>query len=433
MAVKPSHILGMNGRYRYTASNSSDARKFGFSKLRTKELLKEHKIPTAEIYHVFETLDDLENINWETIPTPFVIKPASGSAGKGIWVILSKTPDKPLWKDNNKETLTAEDLSLHISNILDGEFSTWGSNHKALIEEMIPAHPDLGRYSYRGTPDVRVIIYNSIPVMAMARIPTKESGGRANLDQGALGLGIDIASGTTTYGIQGKGKPLTHFPNSKKKIRGVQIPFWHQVLKVAVQAARAAGYSYMGADLFIHPERGPMIVELNGFPGLSIQLSNKAGLKNRMNRVRGLEVVDAEHGVKIAQALFSEGVSEKVKTEQGMVVISHKPTMTVYGDQRKQRQAQALVNTGRFRSAISQKLAQKLGLFDLDDLLWRQQEGLEGKLPVVELRFKLKGKTVKTAVVVSKKLNSSKFDFELGRKDLSGFLVGDAQTGETPS
>jgi len=77
MATKPSHILGMNGRYRYTKMNPATARSFGFSKLKTKQLLFENKIPTAAIYHVFSSLTDLETINWETIPSPFVIKPSS--------------------------------------------------------------------------------------------------------------------------------------------------------------------------------------------------------------------------------------------------------------------------------------------------------------------------------------------------------------------
>jgi len=40
--------------------------------------------------------------------------------------------------------------------------------------------------------------------MAMLRLPTKESGGKANLQQGAIGLGIDMASGVTTSAVQGR-------------------------------------------------------------------------------------------------------------------------------------------------------------------------------------------------------------------------------------
>jgi alpha-L-glutamate ligase-like protein len=426
MGIKPSNILGMNARYQYTKRNPYSAKQYGFSKLRTKELLNEHGIPSAQVFHIFTELQDIEKINWDIIPAPFVIKPASGSAGKGIWVITKKLANKQAWKTSHNKTIYENDLNLHISNILDGEFSTWGSTHKAIVEEMIPAHPDLSKYSYKGTPDIRVIVYNSVPVMAMARIPTKQSNGKANLDQGALGLGIDIATGHTTYAVRGKSEKITHFPGTKKKVAGIKIPNWNKILEVAVQSSNAAGYVFMGADIFIHPEKGPMIVELNGYPGLSIQICNRAGLKRRIERVEGLEITDAKHGVKVAQALFAHTFSDQIQIDSGRQVITTKPIIQILDEKRKQHETQALVNTGRFRSAISEKYAHDLGLFDIDDLLWRQKEGIEGKVPVIEIKYKIKGKTVKTAMVVIKKLNSSKTKVELGRKDLQGFLIGDS-------
>lgn len=427
MSIKPSHILGMNARHQYTKLNPSSAKKFGFSKLKTKELLQEFNIPTAQVYHVFESINDLETINWETIPTPFVIKPASGSAGKGIVVIHNKIPDQPKWKNHEGKIVGTDFLNLHVANILDGEYTTWGSNHKAIVEEMIPAHPSLARYAYRGTPDIRVVVFNSVPVMAMARIPTKESEGRANLDQGAIGLGIDMATGITTYGVFGKKKVITHFPGSKKKANGILIPHWNEVLETAVKAANAAGYVFMGADIFIHPEKGPMIVELNGYPGLSIQLCNRAGLKRRIDRIEGLEVRDAKHGVKIAQALFAESFADKIKVEEGLKIISTTPTISVLGDNDKWYSSDAKVNTGRSRSAIGAQFADQLGLVDLDDLLWRQQESIEGKVPVVEVTFRMKGNKIKTAMVVTKRLNKSKYKVELGKRDIQGFLIGEIE------
>lgn len=427
MSSKPSHILGMNARYFYTKMNSGSSRQFGFSKLKTKLLLQENKIPTAKLYHILESVEQLEQLQWEHIPTPFVIKPVSGSAGKGILVIIEKKENESIWINNSKHEFSKEDLELHIRNIFDGEFSTWGSQYFALIEEMIPPHPKLAKLAYQGTPDVRIIVFNSVPVMAMLRVPTKESDGKANLDKGAIGLGIDIATGVTTYGIKGKGEQITHFPHSKKKVNGITIPFWTQTLELAVKAANVAGYEFMGADLFIHEEKGPMVVELNGFPGLSIQLANREGLKRRLERVEGLEVHNPEHGVKIAQALFAEEFADKIKAKEGIKIIPIDPQVIVYGDHNQQHKAQALVSTSRYRSAISENLAEKLGLVDLEDLLWRQQEEIEGKVPVVEVKIRLKGKNIKTAMIVSKRLNRVKHDIELGRKDTEGFLIGEKE------
>lgn len=425
MSVKPSHILGMNARYQYTKMNPNSAKNYGFSKLKTKELLIEHNIPTAEVFHVFSSTRDLDAINWETVPVPFVVKPASGSAGKGIWVVTKKLANKPQWKLSTGDTITADDLYFHVNNILDGEFSTWGSTHKAIIEEKIPAHPDLSKYSYKGTPDIRVVVFNSVPIMAMARIPTKESEGKANLDQGAIGLGIDMATGLTTYGVKGKKERITHFPGTKKKVSGIKIPHWSKVLEIAVRAANVAGYKFMGADIFIHPEKGPMIVELNGYPGLSIQICNRAGLKRRIERVEGLEITSPRHGVKVAQALFAHTFTDQMKLDTGLQVISTQPTIIVYDENKKENSTETLVNTGRFRSAISERYAHDLGLFDIDDLLWRQQELIEGKVPVIEVKIKIRERKITTAMIVVKKLNKSKHKVELGRKDLQGFLVGD--------
>lgn len=426
MAVTPSHILGMNARYRYTKFNSSKSKSYGFSKLRTKELLNSHNIPTAQVYHVFSSLQDLDDVNWEIIPAPFVIKPASGSAGKGIVVVTKKIANQSVWVTSDNEHITEDDMSLHVNNILDGEFSTWGSSHKAIVEEMIPAHPALMKYSYKGTPDIRVIVFNSVPIMAMARIPTKESHGRANLDQGAIALGIDLATGISTYGLYGKSTRITRFPHNNKKVNGIRIPEWSKVLKIAVDAANAAGYVYMGADIFIHPDKGPMIVELNGFPGLSIQLANRAGLKRRLERVEGLDVRDAEHGVKIAQALFAVHFSDNIKAEDGITIISTQPSVTIHGDAKQKQTVPGLVNTGRYRSAISMKLAEELGLLDFDDLLWQQRE-VEGKVPVVEVSYSLQDRRRKTAMVVTRRLDRTKHKVELGRQDTSGFLIGDTE------
>ncbi len=427
MATRPSQILGMNARYNYTNLNPMSAKRYGFSKLRTKELMREQNIPTAEVYHVFDNLKQLEVAKWETIPVPFVVKPASGSAGKGVWVITKHDPTRNVWVDSDGAIVSREDLHLHVNNILDGEFSTWGSDHKAIVEEMIVAHPRLAKYSYRGTPDIRVIVFNSVPVMAMMRLPTRESHGKANLDQGALGLGIDLATGVTTYGVQGKKQRITHIPGQKKKVNGILIPYWTKALETAVKAANAAGYHFMGADIFIHETKGPMIVELNGFPGLSIQLANRAGLKRRIERVEGLEVRDAEHGVKIAQALFAEWFADKIKAEEGLTIVSPKEKCVVYGESKKSEIIEGLLNTGRFRSAISEKLAHDLGLVDIEDLLWQQQEGVEGKLPVVEVEIKIKTRKFKTAMLVTKRLDRSSYKVEIGRNDLQGFLVGEIE------
>jgi glutathione synthase/RimK-type ligase-like ATP-grasp enzyme len=42
------------------------------------------------------------------------------------------------------------------------------------------------------------------------------------------------------------------------------------------------GLGYLGVDMVIDRERGPLLLELNARPGLQIQVANQAGLRSRL-------------------------------------------------------------------------------------------------------------------------------------------------------
>ena len=267
--------------------------------------------------------------------------------------------------------------------------------------------------------------------MAMLRLPTEESAGRANVTQGAIAVGIDIASGITTYAVAHKKQAIQYLPGTKKKLNGIIIPNWQKVLLTAVQASEVADLAFCGVDIFLHKIKGPMVVELNATPGLSIQAANRAGLRRRLERVEGLNVVNPEHGVKIAQALFASDFSGRIKVKSDVASITLKEEVILYGEEKQKLSAIAFINTGRLHSAISRNLAGELGLLDLEDLLWFQKEKGEGSLPVVEIRFKIKGQIIKTTMLVSKKLNGRQHKVEIGRKDLDSFIISPRNNDQT--
>lgn len=164
-----------------------------------------------------------------------------------------------------------------------------------------------------------------------------------------------------------------------------------------------------------------MVVELNYRPGLSIQIANQAGLRKRLERIEDLNVLSAKHGIRIAKALFAENYFET--TEERLTIVNPKEKVLVFGDKGRRKEIQAWIKTGRFRSAISSDIAQELGLIDVEDLLWYQQEEGEGKVPVVEVKFELKEELISTSMIVSKRLNRSRHKMEIGRKDMDGLLV----------
>jgi alpha-L-glutamate ligase-like protein len=423
---KSSDVLGMNARNQfYTSLNSASAKRFGTSKYATKVLLENKNIPTAKLHGILGTYEDVQEFPWTEMTGNFVVKPSNGNAGKGILIIRTQEADKEHWLDAVGRRISLDEIKLHCADILEGQYSTYGNSPTIIVEERVLIHSKFLKYTYKGTPDIRVIVFNHVPVMAMLRLPTQGSEGRANLHQGAIGVGIDMFSGVTTYAVTGNGLPITTIPGTKRKLNGLKIPHWKEALETAVRAADAAELMFSGVDLFIHEDKGPLVVELNANPGLSIQIANHAGLRRRLERVTDITVLNPEHGVRIGQALFAETFSDRIKAEDGLMIVSPFEEVTLYGQSKQKETADALMNTGRFRSVISSNLAKKLDLIEFDDLLWYQQEKEEGRVPVVEVTFRLRNRKIQTAMVVSKKLNKAKHQIEIGRKDLAGFLVGE--------
>lgn len=418
--INPSDVLGMNARNQlYVPLNSPFSKSICHSKYATKVLLLNEGISTPGVYGILTSIEDVNDFNWPNLEKDFVIKPTNGHAGKGVVAFLKKEGDK--WIDVVGNEWDQEDLKIHCFDILEGQYSSHGSSPKVIVEERIIPHSTLMQYSYKGTPDLRVVVFNSVPVMAYLRLPTEESEGRANQSQGALGVGVDIGTGLTTYAAAHKTQLIRYLPGTNIELRDIQIPFWKKTLLTAVKAAKAAKLVYGGIDLFLHQEKGPMVVELNYRPGLSIQVANQAGLRKRLEKVADINVLNPEHGVRIAQALFAENYFET--DEERRPIITHKEKAVIFGDNNAQVETEILIKTGRYRSAIASELARELGLIDLEDLLWYQQESGEGKVPVVEVDFELKEQKVDTEMIVSKKLDRSKYKVEIGRKDLINFLV----------
>ena len=321
--------------------------------------------------------------------------------------------------------MTVEDLKTHILDILEGAYNMSNAPDIAYIEEFVGRHKAFRKYAYRGTPDIRIIVFNKVPVMAMLRLPTSLSGGRANLHQGALGVGVDIATGITTKAIL-YNKPIRLKPGSKRKLHGIKIPNWNLVLQLAIECSEATGLNYLGADVVLHPEKGPMVLELNYQPGLSIQLANEAGLRKRLDRVEDLQIRDAEHGVKVAKALFAGPFSDRVKAEEGIKTVDVFETIRIKSKKTKKKvSVAAKLDTGAWRTSIDRELAQELGLLEEDNILWHKKVKSslgDEKRPVINLSFWLAGRKFNTPASVAKRL-SLKFPVIIGRKNLKGLLI----------
>ncbi|MEJ2719426.1 MAG: alpha-L-glutamate ligase-like protein [Deltaproteobacteria bacterium] len=249
-------------------------------KLRTKMLAIEHRIAVPELYGVVQVEGQVRGVGAILDRYPeFVIKPARGSGGEGIVVVSGQAHGK-----YRKLLLTRDELNHHLFNVLSGMYSLGGQPDNALIEYRVRFDPIFEGISYLGVPDVRIIVFLGIPVMSMVRLPTKSSDGKANLHQGAVGAGIDMATGTTLSGVWGN-DIVTEHPDTGQPVEGVRIPHWDELLSLAGRCQEAVGLGYIGVDIVLDRDKGPLILELNARPGLNIQIANTSGLLWRLKCV----------------------------------------------------------------------------------------------------------------------------------------------------
>lgn len=252
-------------------------------KIITKERALAAGIHVPELYGVISTekeIDKLDAIIGQR--NDFVIKPAKGAGGDGILVIADRFEGR--FRTVSGRIISHGEIEHQISSILTGLYSLGGHRDRALIEYRVTPDPIFRSISYEGVPDIRIIVLMGYPVMAMLRLPTRQSNGKANLHQGAIGVGVDLATGITLKGTW-LNNIITKHPDTTNAVDGVQLPHWDGFMKLAAGCYELCGLGYIGVDMVLDEERGPLILELNARPGLNIQIANDCGLTLRTHAV----------------------------------------------------------------------------------------------------------------------------------------------------
>jgi alpha-L-glutamate ligase-like protein len=250
------------------------------NKLLTKQLALKADIAVPDLYGVISAHHEIRNLR-EMVKghASFVLKPAQGSAGDGIVVVSGRSRER--YRTISGQLLEPAYLEHHLSNTLSGQFSLGGVPDVVIVEYMVRFSALFEEISFQGVPDIRIIVFRGIPIMSMVRLPTRISHGKANLHQGAVGAGVDIATGLTLDGVMTT-DVITHHPDTGNPISGVQIPEWDRILNIASHCYEITGMGYIGVDIVLDKDLGPLVLELNARPGLAIQIANQQGLFRRL-------------------------------------------------------------------------------------------------------------------------------------------------------
>lgn len=397
-------ILGRNewGLEYVRKHNLSKAFTIADDKLLTKKMLNQYDIPTPDLLATLRTYEDVKQFDFYSLPKSFVIKPVKGLIGSGILIVYNKDKNNN-WIKSDGSRVSNEELHSHCRDILDGKFSLYNEPDVVMIEERIKFHKAFRYHTYKGTPDLRVIVFNKMPVMAELRLPTKESGGRANMTIGAIGAGIDLAEGKTTTAVKGtagNSGTIERFPETNQLISGLRIPYFEKILKYAIKASEITQLGFAGIDFLIDREKGPLVVEVNARSGLAIQLANMSGLKERLKKAEGIQVTSTEKAIRLAKDLFGGEIEQGIESLSGKKIIGIYENVTLKGEIEKAIKTKAKIDTGSEFTLIDKKTALKIGFQDiLEDLI----EEIPSKMLSEKAREKL-------ANFLTEKY-SSKYDF----------------------
>lgn len=281
-------VLGMNRRNISYISRYNDRSLFPLvdDKLQTKKIVLDAGITAPDLIGVIREQHEVKDLAGLIAKLPgFCIKPAHGSGGKGIMVITRRDDDG--YHKTNGQIANIGDLERHVSNILAGLFSLGGRADVAIIESLIEFDDCFTGYTYEGVPDTRVIVFKGFPVMAMMRLSTSASSGKANLHQGAVGVGLNIGDGSALKAVQFDRPVLLH-PDTGTNLLTLKVPHWEQLLNLAASCYEMSGLGYLGTDIVLDRQKGPVLLELNARPGLSIQVANGEGLVPRLRQIEAL-------------------------------------------------------------------------------------------------------------------------------------------------
>lgn len=342
-------ILWMNARnLNYIKRfNPKKSIRLADNKIKTKIFLSERGIPVPQTYGIIKNRKQLYDFDFSNFPKKdFVVKPNKWS--KWQWIFITKflweletinqfdNSDKSnffwLWKyidiynkffekrfgwlhtSNNFykvwwEQIDDNTFRRYLLDIIDGKHSLTMWNDTILIEEKLIPWQWFKRFCEHGLADIRVIVFNLVPVAAMVRIPTEKSWWKANLAQWWIAMWIEVWTWKIFSFFENRNLYTKSFPEKYWDYLWYKIPFWNDILAYSSEIQYFVNLWYLALDWVITDE-WPKLLEINARAWLEVQNVCALNLKQRLNKVSWLRIIDPEKWVEIAKTLFSSVKSE---------------------------------------------------------------------------------------------------------------------------
>ncbi len=307
------------------------------NKIKTKSFLSARWIPFAKTYATIKDRKELFDIDFSNLPNKeFVIKPNKWSKGKWIYITkyLWTVERNEKWEVRNifdKAKIYVNKIADKIQNLpnlphyyeiwwkmvddntfrryildnLDGKNSMTIWWDKVIVEEKIRAGEWFDKFCKHWLADIRVIVFNLVPVSAMVRMPTHKSEGKANLAKWWIWLGIEIWTWEIKTMFENQKIYKWKFKPEFKELKNQRLPYWDDILFLSSKIQYFVNLWYLALDWVITDD-GPKLLEINARAGLEVQNISGIKLKNILNKISDLKISDPEKWIEIAKSLFSK-------------------------------------------------------------------------------------------------------------------------------
>ena len=280
--LRRSGVLGINRRNSEYVLPNNPRRHYPRvdDKYLTKEICHQRQIPVPETYALIERHGDVPKfLDLMGRREEFVIKPASGSEGRGIMVIARHNGSEFFSSSDERWLLGRHDLSPHDDPV--GALFPGGA-----------ARSDHHRTAHRAAPGVRGRRRGRDPRRPHHPLPLRAGDGHGppahagvarpgQPPPGGGRRGIHLGSGRTHGGVC-KDRAVSVHPDTGVPVAGLTIPAWNDLLVAAMKLADALEMGYLGVDFVLDADNGPVVLEANARPGLNIQVANRCGLLPRL-------------------------------------------------------------------------------------------------------------------------------------------------------